>query len=225
MKRTLFATAAAIALMAGMNAASAQMGGQTGGDQPRMQNSPSGSTAPKGEEKIKPGVHEKEPGAAVQHDQKEKSKMSQGQQTTPMDQNGPRGEKKEKMGQQGQGQIQGQGQGQMGQKERSTQQGTPQQQGTAGQGSQGSAKSVQLSTEQRTKIRTSLINTKVERVTNVNFSIRVGARVPRTVRFYPLPIEIVEFVPEYRGYDYIIIGDEILIIDPETLEIVAVFPA
>jgi hypothetical protein len=234
MKRTLLVTAAAIALVAGMNAASAQMGGQTGGgSEPRMQNSPSGSTAPKGEEKVKPGIHEKEPGAAVQRDQKEKSKMSQGQneaqprregQTTPMDQNGPHGDnRKEKMGQQGQGQIQGQGQ--MGQKERSTQQGTPQQQGTAGQGSQGSVKSVQLSSEQRTKIRKSLINTKVERVTNVNFSIRVGARVPRTVRFYPLPIEIVEFVPEYSGYDYIIVGDEILIIDPNTLEIVAVFPA
>ncbi len=224
--------------MAGVNAGSAQVGG-SGGDQPRMQNSPSGTS--KGEEKIKPGVHEREPGAAVQHDLKEKGKMSQGQneaqprregQTGPTDQNGPR----EKMGQQGQGQIQGQGQ--MEQKERSTQQGTQknqvqgqdQKQGTQQQGAQqqdtkGSAKSVQLSSQQRTKIRTTLINTKVEHVTNVNFSISVGARVPRTVRFYPLPIEIVEFVPEYRGYDYIIVGDEILIIDPVTLEIVAVLPA
>jgi hypothetical protein len=226
MKRTLWMTTAAIALMAGMNAASAQMGGCEQ-QQPRIQNSPSGSgsAAPKGVEKTKPG-------AAVQHDQKEKGKMNQGQneaqprregQTIPMDQNGPRGDNREKMGQQGQGQVQGQGQ--IEQKERTTQQGTPQQQGTVGQNSQGSAKSVQLSSQQRTKIRTTLINTKVERVTNANFSISVGARVPRTVHFYQLPIEIVEFVPEYRGYDYIIVGDEILIIDPNTLEIVAVLPA
>jgi hypothetical protein len=221
MKRTLWMTTAAIALMAGMSAASAQ---NSGGEQqqPRIQNSPSGSgnTAPKGEEKMKPG-------AAVQHDQKEKGTMNQGQngaqprregQATPMDQNSPRGDNREKTGQQGQGQIQGQGQvqgqGQMQQKERVTQ-----------QGSQGSAKSVQLSSQQRTKIHATLANQKVERISNANFTIRVGERVPRTVRFYPLPIEIVEFVPEYRGYDYIIVGDEILIIDPNTLEIVAVLPA
>jgi hypothetical protein len=184
-----------------------------------MQNSPSGTS--KGEEKIKPGIHEREPGAAVQHDLKEKGKLSQGQ--GQMDQNGPRGGDREKMGQQGQGQIQGQGQ--MEQKERTTQQGTQQKQNTAGQGSQGSAKSVQLSTQQRTRIQTTLKTQKVERVKNVDFDIRVGARMPRTVRFYPLPIEIVEIVPEYQGYDYVLVGDEILIIDPETLEIVAVLPA
>jgi hypothetical protein len=118
-----------------------------------------------------------------------------------------------------------QGQGQMEQKERATQQGTQKEPNKTAQGSQGSAKSVQLSAEQRGKIRTTLINTKVERVTNVNFSIKVGARVPRTVRFYPLPIEIVEIVPEYRGYEYVLVGDEILIIDPDTFEIVAVLPA
>ena len=113
----------------------------------------------------------------------------------------------------------------MEQKERTTQQGT-QKQNTAGQGSQGSAKSVQLSSEQRTKIHASLANNgRAERITNANFTIRVGARVPRTVRFYPLPVEIVEIVPEYQGYEYVLVGDEILIIDPETLEIVAVLPA
>jgi hypothetical protein len=228
MKRKLLMTAAAIALMAGVNAGSAQVGG-SGGDQPRMQNSPSGTS--KGEEKIKPGVHEREPGAAVQHDQKEKGKMSQGQ--GQMDQIGPRGSNQEKTGRdkiqvqgqgQGQGQVQGQGQIQMDQKEHTTQQGT-QKQNTAGQGSQGSAKSVQLSSEQRTKIHVTLANQRAERITNANFTIRVGARVPRTVRFYPLPVEIVEIVPEYQGYDYVLVGDEILIIDPETLEIVAVLPA
>ena len=222
MKRTLLVTAAAIALVAGMNAASAQIGG---GDQPRMQNSPSGNTVPKGEETMKPGVHEKEPGAAVQREQKDKSKMSQGQneaqprregQATPMDQNGPRGGNREKMGQDEKtGRDHVQGQGQMGQKERTTQQGTQ----------QGSAKSVQLSSEQRTKIHASLSNHKVERVTNVNFTVKVGARVPRTVRFYALPVEIVDIVPEYQGYEYVLVGDEILIIDPDTLEIVAILPA
>jgi Protein of unknown function (DUF1236) len=226
MKRKLLMTAAAIALMAGMNGASAQTGGGEQ-QQPRMQNSPPGATAPRSEETVKPGIHEREPGAAVQNDQKEKTKIGQGQneaqprregQATPMDQNGTR----EQMGQQGQGQIQGQGQ--MEQKERATQQGA-QKQNTAGQGSQSSAKSVQLSSEQRTKIHATFAQGRPERITNANFTIRVGARVPRTVRFYPLPVEIVDIVPEYQGYDYVLVGDEILIIDPETLEIVAVLPA
>jgi hypothetical protein len=237
MKRKLLMTAAAIALMAGMNGASAQTGG--GDQQPRMQNSPPGAGAPRGEETVKPGIHEREPGAAVQRDQKEKSKMSQGQneaqprregQATPMDQNSPRGDNREKMGQEktGRDHVQGQGQqgqGQMEQKERTTQQGTQKNQVQGQDQKRGSAKSVQLSSEQRTKIHATLSNKRAERVTNVNFEIRVGARVPRTVRFYPLPVEIVEIVPEYQGYDYVLVGDEILIIDPETLEIVAVLPA
>jgi hypothetical protein len=90
---------------------------------------------------------------------------------------------------------------------------------------QGSAKSVQLSQEQRSKIHATISNKKVERVTNVNFSVAVGVRVPRTVPYYPLPLEVVEIVPEYRGYDYILFGDEIVIIDPVTFEIVAVLLA
>jgi Protein of unknown function (DUF1236) len=40
-----------------------------------------------------------------------------------------------------------------------------------------------------------------------------------------LPEEIVRIVPEYRGYEYFLVGDEIVIIDPSTLEIVAIIPA
>ena len=57
MKRTLLMTAATVALIAGVNIASAQTGGSgggTGANQPGMQNSPGGSgSAPKGEEKVK----------------------------------------------------------------------------------------------------------------------------------------------------------------------------
>jgi hypothetical protein len=34
----------------------------------------------------------------------------------------------------------------------------------------------------------------------------------------------VSIVPEYRGFKYIIVGDDLLILDPVTLEIVAVIP-
>jgi len=62
-------------------------------------------------------------------------------------------------------------------------------------------------------------------VTNVNFSISVGARVPRDVSFHPLPTEIVTIYPDWRGYEFILVNDQIVVIDPRTFEIVAVLDA
>ncbi len=53
----------------------------------------------------------------------------------------------------------------------------------------------------------------------------VGGTIPGTVHLYVLPVSITEYVPEYRDYEYILVGDEILIIDPRTLSIVAVIAA
>src|SRR5712672_3514195 len=81
-----------------------------------------------------------------------------------------------------------------------------------------------LSTEQRTKITTVIKEQHVQPVTNVNFSISVGTRVPRGegVTFHPLPAEIVAVYPQWRGYEYILVLDQILVIDPRTGEIVDV---
>jgi len=57
---------------------------------------------------------------------------------------------------------------------------------------------------------------------NVNFSISVGTRIPREVRYHPLPAEVVTIYPEWRGYNYVLVRDQIVVIDPETLEIVAI---
>ena len=82
-----------------------------------------------------------------------------------------------------------------------------------------------LSTEQRTKITTVIKGQHVQPVTNVNFSISVGTRVPRDVSFHPLPAEIVTLYPDWRGYEFILVRDQILVIDPSSLEIVAVLDA
>jgi hypothetical protein len=82
-----------------------------------------------------------------------------------------------------------------------------------------------LSTEQHAKIRDTLRNGTAEHLTNVQFSTAVGEVVPGTVRLYILPISIIEYAPQYRDYEYILVGDDILIIDPSTLRIVAVIAA
>ena len=82
-----------------------------------------------------------------------------------------------------------------------------------------------LSGEQRTKITTVIRNQHVAPVTNVNFSISVGTRVPRDVSFHPLPAEIVTIYPEWRGYEFFLVRDQIIVVDPRSLEIVAVLEA
>jgi hypothetical protein len=55
----------------------------------------------------------------------------------------------------------------------------------------------------------------------VNVNIRVGERIPADVVLRPLPVDVVELAPEYRGYDYFIgSDDEIVFVSPESHEIV-----
>jgi hypothetical protein len=79
-----------------------------------------------------------------------------------------------------------------------------------------------LSTEQRTKITTVIRDQHMAPANNVNFQIAVGTRVPRDVSFYPLPTEVVTIYPQWRGYEYILVRDQILVIDPRSKEIVAI---
>ncbi len=96
---------------------------------------------------------------------------------------------------------------------------------TTGQGPAGQS-GASLTAEQRTKITTVIKQRNVKPVTNVNFSISVGAVVPASVHYYPLPVEVVEVYPEWRGYLYILVGGgDILVIHPQTHRIVAVIEA
>jgi hypothetical protein len=79
-----------------------------------------------------------------------------------------------------------------------------------------------ISTEQRTKITTVIRSEHVQPLTNVNFNISVGTRIPREVSYHALPAEVVTIYPEWRGYNYVLVRDQILVIDPQTFEIVAV---
>jgi hypothetical protein len=62
---------------------------------------------------------------------------------------------------------------------------------------------------------------KVQR-NEINFSINVGTVVPRSVKLVAVPPTLVEIRPAWRGYLYFVIADEIIIVEPRTLKIVAV---
>jgi hypothetical protein len=100
----------------------------------------------------------------------------------------------------------------------------------------------QLSEDQHSQIKTVIARGSgppaVDR-RELNFSVSIGNQVPRSVHFVTLPDEIVRIVPQYRGFNYFVISyrtkdpggadyffvkDQLVIIDPQTLEIVAIIP-
>jgi hypothetical protein len=74
--------------------------------------------------------------------------------------------------------------------------------------------------EKRTQITSAIKQEKVEEVTNVNFNISVGTAVPAGVRYHPMPSHIVEIYPEWRGYDFILVRGQYIVLRPHTHEIV-----
>jgi hypothetical protein len=63
----------------------------------------------------------------------------------------------------------------------------------------------------------------VQSAPNININnVTVGANLPGEVVINPLPPAIVQIVPEFGGYDYFVAGDEVVIVDPATREVVEI---
>jgi hypothetical protein len=93
--------------------------------------------------------------------------------------------------------------------------------GTEGRsgGDRGSIKSV--TTEQRTRVGSVFNRHHVNPARNLNVAVNVGVRIPHSIHLYPVPMDVIEIVPEYRDYEYIMLDDNrIAIIDPDTYEVV-----
>ena len=94
--------------------------------------------------------------------------------------------------------------------------------GTEGR-SGGRVSITKVSEDKKVRVKSVFARHHVERVRDLGVAVNVGVRLPRSKvrRVYPVPEEIVRIVPEYRGYDYIMLEDgRVLIIDPDTYEIV-----
>jgi hypothetical protein len=97
---------------------------------------------------------------------------------------------------------------------------------TTGQGAASSRSSVNISSENRTKIHDIIVKERsAPRVEHVDFDVSVGTVVPKSVRLVAVPSTIVTIEPSWRGYEYFLVGDEIIIVNPRSMEIVAVLDA
>jgi peptidoglycan hydrolase-like protein with peptidoglycan-binding domain len=86
--------------------------------------------------------------------------------------------------------------------------------GQTGSSATGQAGSVNLTQQQRTHIQqTVLAGRNVPRVDNVNFSLSVGTVVPSHVRVVAVPPTLIEINPAWRGHQYFVVRDEIIIVD------------
>ena len=96
-------------------------------------------------------------------------------------------------------------------------------------GLQGNASGMnhQLSNEQRDRIRNTVINAPgAPRAENVNFGVTVGTVIPRgSIHVVPVPATLVEIEPRWRGFLYFVWMDDVVIVNPRDMRIVAVVPA
>lgn len=86
------------------------------------------------------------------------------------------------------------------------------------------AASAEIGTEQKTRIRDGFRDHKVDRV-NLEFNVNIGTAIPANVHTYvhPVPVWLVEIVPAYRGYDYIVLADgRIVILEPRSYEVITI---
>jgi hypothetical protein len=93
----------------------------------------------------------------------------------------------------------------------------------ASEGASGRAehKSVNLTGEQKTRVKTVFERHHVAPVTDIGVAVNVGVVIPSTVHLYPLPADIIAIVPAYRDYEYIFLDDDrVAIIDPDTFVVV-----
>jgi Protein of unknown function (DUF1236) len=74
--------------------------------------------------------------------------------------------------------------------------------------------SVHMSSENASRAAEALMST--GRSQTINVVVNVGAPVPGEVDLLPLPPAIASLVPEFQGYEYVVVNDEIVIVQPST---------
>jgi hypothetical protein len=81
---------------------------------------------------------------------------------------------------------------------------------------------IRISPEQRTIIKQRI--GRVQPSTTVRQRVTVGATLPADVELTPLPEDLYAEVPIVRNYRYIVVGDDIVLVEPQTRRVIEVFP-
>ena len=84
---------------------------------------------------------------------------------------------------------------------------------------------LKLSDAQRERIRSMIAALPAPpRITNQPLTVSVGAAVPRQVPLKQLPTELATLLNGFQGDDYVLVGDQLVIVDAAVRRVVAIFP-
>jgi hypothetical protein len=81
-----------------------------------------------------------------------------------------------------------------------------------------------LSQEQRRKIQDFVASRPGEKAGSVNFSLTIGAAVPRQAQLSDLPRDLTDTLQGYNGDQYVIVKDQFVIVDKESRRVIAIVP-
>jgi hypothetical protein len=85
------------------------------------------------------------------------------------------------------------------------------------------AESGLLSMDQQIKI-AQLITSKTSPLTSGAFSIQMDGIVPTDINLHALPVEAEQLAPRLRGFGYVVVEEQIAIVDLRTRKVEVVFP-
>jgi hypothetical protein len=101
----------------------------------------------------------------------------------------------------------------------------------AGQNSPGAAAQIErtaeplkLTDQQRQKIRDFFANQKADRTGSVNFTLAIGSAVPQNVPLQKLPPQVSSALGGYNADQYILVGNQLVIVEPNARRVVAIVP-
>jgi hypothetical protein len=212
-QKTLLAGIAALALAAGTGFASAEEPSQQQSKQPhatqQMNQAPAGKMEQnRGSAAQQPNLRAQENNRANQSEKSATEEQRKRQNAVPGERNGTAAQKDN------------------GNRNNNT---AAQREHNGMEGLQGNASGMhaKLTDEQRTRIRDTVIHASgAPRVGKVDFDLTVGTAMPRgTIRAIPVPEMLVQIEPEWSGFLYFVYEDEVVVVNPRDMTIVAVIPA
>jgi hypothetical protein len=110
---------------------------------------------------------------------------------------------------------------------------TPRQNPTVGSGQNSSGEAAQieqsatplkLTDSQREQVRSHFSGKNAERLQSAGFSLAIGAAVPQQVQLQKLPPEVSSVIGGYQSDDYVLVGDQLVIVDSGARRVVAIVP-
>jgi hypothetical protein len=83
---------------------------------------------------------------------------------------------------------------------------------------------VDTSEQAQTQVHAYVAEHKNERIDHVDFGIAVGAAVPRQITLHELPAERTSALGKYQGDQYLLVSNQLVIVEPQARRIVAIMP-